>query len=74
MSKPVIGWGVGAIHHKTEEKATHEVLRLYVDYKDTVRTVVKSETHCVEFTMSIEHAQNIGLINLDALEPFINKM
>ena len=74
MSKPVIGWGVGAIHHKTKEKVTHEVLELYVDYKHTIRTVVKNETQCIEFTISIELAQDIGLINLDALEPFVNKM
>ena len=67
----VISWGVGFYDVKEGKDITHNVTNIFVDsFSSMVRVTIQKGTkvNTVDFTM--EHAQEIGFINIKALSNY----
>ena len=67
----IISWGVGFYDLKEGKDITHNVTNIFVDsFSSMVRVTIQKgrKVNTVDFTM--EHAQEIGFINIKALSNY----
>lgn len=69
-SNPIIVFGTPAFDMKTLKDPDVCVTSLYVDRDAMVNMVVQAHGRIHNLTVSMQEAQSIGLINLEALTPF----
>ena len=70
----VINYGVGSVQLNTGKNVTHKVTRIHADLmNDMIKIIYEHGLYVDRNDMSMENAQEIGLINLNALKPFLKK-
>ena len=70
-NRPVIVWGTTFLNQETMENATHHVTGIYVDSHSSIVTVnIEKGTSVDQIKISMEAAQEIGFINIQALSKF----
>ena len=71
VSDIVIAWGVGLFDIKSGKDITHNVTGIYVDSYNSICTVIiQKGTDVDTIKISMEYAQEIGFININALKPY----
>jgi hypothetical protein len=54
------------------EKPTHNVTGIYIDsFSETVRVIIEQGLSVNTIQMTMEHAQDIGFINVKALKDYV---
>ena len=67
----VIGWGIGFLDIKSGKNITHHVTGMHVSNHNSMVTVIIEKGQKVEqIKFSMEHAQEIGFINMNALKDY----
>jgi hypothetical protein len=67
----VIGWGAGSYSVRERRDKTHKVTSIYVDNMSSIiRVVIEKGSEVDVINLSMEHAQEIGFINIKALKPY----
>jgi hypothetical protein len=67
----VISWGVGFYDIKEEKDITHNVTNIFVDsFSSMVKVTIEKGLKVYTVDFSMEHAQEIGFINIKALSNF----
>lgn len=73
MAKKInIGWGVGFVDGNGKE-LTHNVTSMYVDDLSMVRLTIERNMTVRHLAISMENARDMGLINLEALNSYLEK-
>jgi len=71
MKNPVICYGSATIDVKTMKEVTHHVTFIHVDnFKDTVEFVIQRGLSVDTVKIPMEHAEDIGFINFNALSEY----
>jgi hypothetical protein len=72
MSKNRIVYGVGFLHLETMKPATCNITMIHIDnFQHTCFVTREKGSDVKTFTLTMERAQEIGFINIDALEPYL---
>jgi hypothetical protein len=72
MSKNKIVYGVGFLHLETMQPATHNITSINIDnFLKTCSITIEKGKGAHTFVLTMETAQKIGFINIDAIEPYI---
>lgn len=67
----VISWGVGFYDVKEDKDITHNVTNIFIDsFSSTVKVTVQKGLKVYTVNFSMEHAQEIGFINIKALSHY----
>ncbi len=67
----VISWGVGFYDVKEGKDITHNVTNIFIDsFSSMVRVTIEKGLKVYTVNFSMEHAQEIGFINIKALSNY----
>lgn len=67
----VISWGVGFYDVKEDKDITHNVTNIFVDsFSSMVKVTIQKGLEVYTVNFSMQHAQEIGFINIKALSNY----
>jgi NADH/NAD ratio-sensing transcriptional regulator Rex len=75
MNKPTVVWGVSLFDVDTLKDATHNVTSIHIDrFSNMAKVVIEKGTKVEVLNISMDEAQRIGFININALTGYCLKI